>query len=150
MNVRVEIEGLDKVLKELQRRGVEVSLGLEAICHAGAEVIQEDAAARAPGSIAEGIARETTRKTATAVTVKTGPDKAHFYAKYVEYGTSQHRIPKVRKRKRAKALKIGNRYVAWANHPGARARPFMRPAFDHGKAPAMDAMNKQTRSKMRI
>jgi HK97 gp10 family phage protein len=126
-----------------------VSLGLEAICHAGAEVIQEDAAARAPGSISNSIERVTKKRTKYSVIVHVGPDKEHKHAVYVEYGTAPHRIPKARKRRRAKALKIGNRYVAWVNHPGSRLQPFMRPAFDHGKGEAADKMRRQAWERLR-
>jgi HK97 gp10 family phage protein len=150
MAITVKVEGIDQIVKELQRRNMDVSLGLEAICHAGAEVIQREAEDRAPGSIRSGIERKTTLRQATRVRVAVRPDKEHFYAKFVEYGTGPHRIPKARRRGRRKPLLIGGRFVAWANHPGARARPFMRPAFDYGKGPAQDAMRRQTARKLRI
>jgi len=150
MAVTVRVEGMEKVIKELKRRNIDVSLGLEAICHAGAQVIEEEAEDRAPGSIAEGIERKTHKRSGQKVEVRVKPDKEHFYALFVEYGTSPHRIPKVRRRKRKKPLLINGRYVAWANHPGAKARPFMRPAFDYGKGPAQEEMRKQTGRRLRV
>lgn len=150
MTVTVRVEGMEQVLRELKRRQIDALAGLEAICHAGAEVIEAAAEDRAPGSIADGIERKTTKRTAKAVEVQVRPDKEHYYALFVEYGTSPHRIPKARKRKRRKPLLINGRFVAWAMHPGARARPFMRPAFDYGKGPAQESMRKMTGRKLRV
>ena len=71
------------------------------------------------------------------VTVKVGPDVAkpkrkgrggttHFYWRFLEFGAQAHEITvKVKK-----ALKIGDNIRPKAKHPGIRAQPFMRPAFD--------------------
>lgn len=47
---------------------------------------------------------------------------------WVEYGTAAHSIPKMTKK--LIALFFGGKFVASVNHPGARPKPFMRPALD--------------------
>lgn len=78
------------------------------------------------GDLAASI-RVTTRArngTVTA-TVKAG-SKVAYYARFVEFGTSQHYIrPKV-----GKDLFFNGIARATVDHPGAKKRPFMRPAFD--------------------
>ena len=45
-----------------------------------------------------------------------------FYAPFIEYGTSPHKITKESKR----ALRIGDDFVTTASHPGNRPFPFFR------------------------
>lgn len=49
-----------------------------------------------------------------------------FYANMVEYGTRAHRIEPLNR----EALSIGGGVVESVEHPGARPRPFLRPAMD--------------------
>lgn len=49
-----------------------------------------------------------------------------FVARFVEWGTQPHQI----KAYRAGALVVNGRLVESVNHPGARAKPFLRPALD--------------------
>lgn len=148
-SMRVEIEGLEKVVAELRRRQLDVRAGVEQIAHAGGTVVREAIATRAPGSIAEEIVQETTGRRLNAVEVSVGPSKEAFIAKFLEFGTRPHRIPKRRSRKRRKVLTIGDRFVAWANHPGIRPRPFVRPGFEASKGGAQAAMGRETKRVVR-
>jgi HK97 gp10 family phage protein len=146
-NISVRVDGIDDVVRELHRRGVDVADGLEVICHAGATVVREAAMRRAPGSIAEDLEQKTTRRRRTDVTVEVRPGKAHRkIAHLVEFGTRPHMI----RPRRRRALLIGGRLVAWARHPGARARPFMRPAVDTSREKAQAAMSAATKKAARI
>lgn len=59
-----------------------------------------------------------------------GPRRpAGNHAHLVEFGTKPHRI----RPKDKKALRIGGRFIGEAKHPGAKAKPFMRPAADKTK-----------------
>lgn len=60
--------------------------------------------------------------------VTVGPDTE--YAEYVEFGTKPHVIEP--KNKKALAFKVGGQMVVVkkVNHPGTKAQPFVRPAFD--------------------
>lgn len=52
--------------------------------------------------------------------------KHGFVANWVEFGTTPHTITA----KNMKALSIGGHLFQSIDHPGARAKPFMRPALD--------------------
>jgi len=148
--MRVDIEGLDAVVRELERRKLDVQKHLEAICHAGAKVIQADAAARAPGSIGASILRKTTYRSPTAVTVSVGPAKRNVIARFVEYGTKPHDIPRRRKRKgRRKVLLFGGRFASRVHHPGTKPKPFLRPAYDQHKDDAQETMRVATKRVIR-
>lgn len=149
MSMRVEIVGVEKVVAELRRRQLDVRAGVERICHAGATVVREAIETRAPGSIADEIVQETTGRRLSAVEVSVGPSVAAYIAKFLEFGTKPHRIPKARSRKRRKVLKFAGRYAAWANHPGARKRPFVRPGYEASKGGAQSAMGRETKKVVR-
>ena len=140
----IAIEGLDEVVRELKRRGANVADGLEAICKAGAEVIHADAAGRAPGDIGERLLVKTIQKRPKQVTVGIGPSKRDKIARFVEDGTKPHDIPKARKGRRRKPLYINGSFVMVAHHPGARPKPYLRPAYEAKKNDAQDAMGKAT------
>lgn len=135
----VKIEGIEEVVRQLQKRGLSVQAGLEAICTAGALVIEKEAADNAGGSIADEMMHETTARKGDMVEVSVGPSKEAWFARFVEFGTAAHRVrPKERK-----ALKFEGRYSARAAHPGGRAQPFLRPALDTKGAKAQQAMAKK-------
>jgi hypothetical protein len=153
MNVRpvIEIQGMEEVIRELRRRNLDVQAGLEAICHAGAHVVGTAAAGKAAAAVAAQIEQKTTAKRATRVEVSVGVLKMRRGKQlplWLEFGTRRHRIPKARKRGR-KVLKIGDRYVRWVDHPGARARPWLRPAYDSSKGAAQAAMGVATKKALR-
>lgn len=67
-----------------------------------------------------------------------------FYAHMVEFGTKPHIIKPAKK----KLLFFGGQSVAEVSHPGMKAQPFMRPAFDGDAAAAIDAVGKQIRKRL--
>ena len=137
---QIEIEGLDEVVRTLQRVGVDVADGLEMIAQAGAEVMARATTAQAPGDIAGSIVQETTEKSGQRVSVDVGPDADHFYALFLEFGTQPHEIRPLNK----KALNIAGTIRAKAMHPGSAPRPFMRPAFDGNQDATEAAMGQAT------
>lgn len=146
MRATVELQGLETVVRELERRKLDVMAGLETICHAGAMIVEAAIEAKAPASVAEDIVRETTARRPTAVEVSVGPVKSNRVAKWLEYGTKPHRIPRQRgKKMRFKRLLIEGRFAMYANHPGARPRPFVRPGFEESKPAAQAAMGTATK-----
>lgn len=68
--------------------------------------------------------------------VKAGNAKA-FYAHMVEFGTARHFI----KAKNRKSLFYSGSGVEQVEHPGAKAKPFMRPAIDNKANAAIDALS---------
>lgn len=135
----VKIEGIEEVVRELKKRGLNVQRGLEAICTAGALVIEHEAAGLAGGTIGQEMMHETTARKGNAVEVSVGPSKQAWFAKFVEFGTAAHRV----RPKNRQALLLGDRYAARVEHPGGRARPFLRPALDVKGDSAQAAMAKK-------
>lgn len=62
-----------------------------------------------------------------------------FYAHMVEFGTGQHEI----RPKGEGSLFIAGVFRRVVQHPGARAKPFMRPAFDAEATRAVDEIGKR-------
>ena len=96
---------------------------------AGMNVVKDSAvqgAAHATGIMREGI-KVTTRNRAGVVSASVKAKGKHApLAHLVEYGTAAHRISA----KDGSALSFGGGAVQHVDHPGQRARPFMRPALD--------------------
>ena len=127
---KISITGLDEVVKQLERRRMDVMAGVEAICMAGAVVVRNEIAGRA--SDIE-VVVETMQKTQRRVTVGVGPTKkATCFARWREFGTKPHVIPKARKRGRKVSLLPDGGFRRSVMHPGQSARPFIRPAYDDG------------------
>jgi HK97 gp10 family phage protein len=121
---------------------------------AGAKVIEEEAKRRVP--VGSGALRDSIRvslrskrgviqalvkagnrkpkigKTSTGRDVYLNP----WYAHLVEYGTARHWI----KPKNRKSLFLAGLARELVDHPGAKPKPFMRPAFDAKSQAAIDAM----------
>lgn len=69
---------------------------------------------------------------------------APFYAHFVEFGTARHWI----RPKNRKSLFIAGLLREAVDHPGARAKPFMRPAFDGKAQAALEAMAQYIRNRL--
>lgn len=147
----VELQGLNTVVTELKRRGLDVRAGLEAICHAGAGPVLEDAKARAPDYVAENLGKKTTARRATRVEVSVGPQRAKHIARWVEFGTKAHTIaPRGRRRGRKRALAIpGWGVYRRVRHPGSAKQPFLRPAYHAQKGNAQAEMGRATKRVLR-
>lgn len=112
---------------------------LRAALRAGAN--QFKAAARVNVPVDEGDLRDSIRVSVRSKggtvygSVKAGGKKApHWH--WVEFGTARHKI----KAKQEHALSFSGVAVAEVDHPGARAKPYMRPAFDTASAAAIAAV----------
>lgn len=106
---------------------------------AGAKVIEEEAKQAVPE--ASGALRDSirvsmrSRRGIVQATVKAGGKKA-WYAHLVEFGTARHWI----KPKSRKSLLLAGLAREVVEHPGAKPKPFMRPAFDTKAQDAIQAM----------
>jgi HK97 gp10 family phage protein len=138
--VTVEIEGAEQLANKLRELNITIQDKImRTALKAGAQVIADEAVTLAPkktGTLADSIKVRTTADSDVSEissTVSVGDRKAHL----VEFGTAPHEI----KAKHAKALKLlDGREVESVMHPGAKAHPFMRPAFDTQKDAALDAI----------
>jgi hypothetical protein len=81
-------------------------------------------------------------KVAAGGTAKSGAPTLNE-AIWNEYGTRPHAIDPV-----SGALKIGDRFVAHVQHPGAIPQPFMRPAFDRGVSAAILAAGNYVKNRL--
>lgn len=71
--------------------------------------------------------------------------KKGYIAHIVEYGAAPHII----KPKKGKVLKLKNGFVTGGiTHPGARAQPFMRPAWDTQKKEAQNKIAESLRKEL--
>ncbi len=148
----IRIEGLEGVVRELESRRLDVIAGVEAICDAGAQVVQGEIASRAPGGLAAATMRETTQRTTRKVTVSVGVQKRQNYiARFAEFGTKPHVIrPRRLKRGRKQAISVpGYGVFRKVQHPGAKKQPFIRPGFDASVGQAQDAMGRKSKQVVR-
>lgn len=140
--MRVEIEGLDELVRALEGTGADVQAVLKEAVLAAGEVVAQAAIPNAPGSdiYAEVDEEESSDR---KVVVNVGPDKDHWYYRFSETGATAHEISA------AGALAFeGDRGLVITksvNHPGMAARPFLRPAVDSGKDQAVEEVGKRVK-----
>jgi HK97 gp10 family phage protein len=120
---------------------------LRAALRAGAAVVREEARNQVP--VASGALRRSIRITTRAkrgetyASVKAGGPIA-YYAHMVEFGTRPHRIEAPAN----SALNVEGSARREVDHPGSRARPFMRPAADAAFTPAIQAVQAKLRERL--
>lgn len=124
--VRVELKGLNELLAKLEKLGEAADEALGAAVEAGAEEARRRMLPNAPGPH---IMVELRYLGGGRAIYWVGPDKAHWYYRFFETGTSSHLVLPRKRR----ALKIGGEYAASAHPGGMAAKPFMRPAIDEGQ-----------------
>lgn len=153
--VWISVEGAEQIERALQEAADRAANILQEATLAGAEVIRAEAernAPRATGGLAQNIETTVTERTREQVNVAIGPDVAkashkarrHFYGLFVEFGTQAHTITP----RRGRALRIGDEFRAAAEHPGAVARPFMRPALDSRHEEAQQKIADELKAKL--
>lgn len=137
---------LQALLDELPARieGNVVRGGLRA----AANVVQAEAKRLAPvgktGALRDSIRVSLRSKHGRiSATVKAGNAKA-FYAHMVEFGTARHWI----KPKNRKSLFVAGLLREAVDHPGAKKKPFMRPAIDGKADQAIEAMANYLRERI--
>lgn len=114
---------------------------------AGAKPIAEEARSLVPidsGELRDSIRVSTrSRRGVVSASVKAGNKKA-WYWRFVEFGTAAHEI----KPKNAKSLFIAGLFKKLVSHPGAKAKPFMRPALDAKANEAIVAVGEQIKKRL--
>lgn len=78
------------------------------------------------GELAKGLKIGTRRKGSVVMAYLKTTGAHAFVAKWVEFGTRAHNIAA----KAARSLSFGGIFAKSVAHPGAKPRPFMRPALD--------------------
>lgn len=134
---------------------------LRSALRAGAGVIAKEAKAKVPvgmGNLKKSIRTgSNVRKGGVEAYVRAGgrknkskdKDQSAFYAQFVEFGTAYHPIkPKNKKALKFKAKDGSTRLASQVLHPGAKAQPFMRPAYDAKSEQAMYAVSNRIRQRL--
>lgn len=142
------IKGFAQLQRELDKLPAKIETKImRGALRSGASVMQKAAKAAAPvakpnsenarlyggymGALRDSIRVTTSRKGSQLhAVVKAGGKNAKgadvYYAHMVEFGTSAHKILP----SKAKVLSFGGVLTRRIDHPGAIAKPFMRPAMD--------------------
>ncbi len=158
----IEIKGLAELQKALDELPAKIERNvLRGGLRAGSNVIAEEARRLCPeapptmASVKHGgrigdlkrsirVSMRVSSKTGTVrARVKAGNKKA-FYAHMVERGTARHWI----KPKNRKSLFFAGLAREVIDHPGARPKPFLRPAFDAKARAAIEAMADYIRARL--
>jgi len=139
---------LAKALNELPEK-IERNIVRSALRKA-AKVIEQEAKQNVPvrsGKLRDSIRVSVRIKDGRPLATVTagGREKGQaFYAQFVELGTAAHAI----QAKPGHALAIGGGTVVRVEHPGARPRPYMRPALDASAAAAVQAFGEQVKRRL--
>ena len=111
-----------------------------------AQIIRKEMRAQAPretGDLRKNLNYRIFRDSRGGFRGKVGPKPQAFYARFIEFGTAAHIIPrKDTKGRPQKKLRIGNNVYASVKHPGITPKPFLRPAFESSKRRAVDEAGK--------
>jgi HK97 gp10 family phage protein len=150
----VKVKGLSELQAALDSLPAKIEANImRGALRAGANVIRAEAKALVPhqsGTLADSIrtAVSLRRGTVTASVRAGGRGKngkaSAYYAHMVEGGTKAHII----KARPGSALNLGGTAVMSVQHPGAKARPFMRPAFDSRQQQAVEAVREYIRTRL--
>lgn len=160
-DVRVDgLAALEKALNELPEK-IERNIVRSAL-RAGLKGIRAEAQARVP--VRSGELRNSIRVTARNIKGKpvaavVAGNKKAWYGHFIEFGTGSFYQgvggnsvggPYVIKAKNKKSLFLqgGGHPIKSVTHPGSRAQPFMRPAFDAGYRAAIDAFALKVRQRL--
>ena len=134
--VKIQMQGIEEMTKKLEKLGTRVALrGPAAAVRAGSSVIIKEMRRRAPvetGSLKKALGQKVKnyRGSGTVTSIVGARSKRYetakgkrnpaYYAHLIELGVKPHRTGK---------KKFGYRRGR-GMHPGFRAQPFMRPAWD--------------------
>jgi HK97 gp10 family phage protein len=142
------ITGGDELLAQLQDLPAKIERNvMRGALRAGAKMIADEAkqlcpvGTDVPKGHVQGALRDSIRVSVKVsgglitASVKAGNAQA-FYAHMVEFGTARHFI----KPKNRKSLFVAGLLRESVDHPGAKKKPFMRPAADGAASQAVDAI----------
>lgn len=145
MTGEVNVKGLKELGTALQGLPDKLQRNvMRAALRAGAKLVADQARESVPvdsGALRRSVKVGTrVQRGVVQANVKAG-DKEAWYARFVEFGTAAHTI----KARDGGYMMFGGAWVRSVSHPGARARPFLRPALDA----RADAAVRATAEKMR-
>lgn len=155
MSDAVNVKGLSDLAKLLEQVAPKIERNImRGALRAGARVILPVAKGNVNSISGELAASLKAGSTARGGRVTGYVRTRHFRAKWVEFGTKPHRIKAKgfmadgRLWGGALALKIGGRLVRAVDHPGARPKPFLRPALDANAGAAVVAAGEYIKARL--
>lgn len=140
--LETQINGLDELQKALDQLPVNIERKVvRGALRAGQKVVLNQAKAaihNVSGDLAESLRISTRKGRNGQVSARVvAGNKTAFYAHMVEFGTAKHLI----KPKNRKSMVVAGMMREVVHHPGARKKPFMRPAADAAAQENSEAMN---------
>jgi HK97 gp10 family phage protein len=132
---------LQKLLDTLPAK-LETSI-IRGALRAGAKSILETAKQNVPsdtGELRDGLKIVTRKRGGQVQAIIKATGKHAYLANWVEFGTRGHRIPG--------PLQFNGAMLAGVDHPGARARPFLRPALDQNVNTSISAAGEYIKSRL--
>lgn len=148
MSAEYKIKGLKELLPELEKLPAKIEANvMRSAMRAGAQVLEEEVLRNIPvatGALRDSVRVSTrSRRGVISARVRAGSQEA-WYWRFVEFGTAAHQIkPKTRS-----SLFLAGVMREVVQHPGARPRPFMRPALDAKAVTAIEAVRERVRQKL--
>jgi HK97 gp10 family phage protein len=149
--VTVKVEGLDELVKGLKEVGLSVNSSLRTAMREGMKVIQQEAESNARAITKRKATRievstHGSREGSRNVTVTLSPSKKAWYLGFFETGAKPHQISGRRGRRLYFKGRKGNLVVVRSvRHPGMRARPWLRPAYEAKREAAVGKVSEVLR-----
>lgn len=148
MSELVNVKGLSELQAFLDQLPAKMEANvMRSALRAGANVVLNEARAQVPvktGAMRDGlkVGTKSRRGVVTAYVKLRG--KHAYLARWIEYGTAAHFI----KPKRAKSLFFAGLLRDGVDHPGATAKPFLRPALDSQAQNAVVAVGEAIKKRL--
>ena len=153
MSHDIQIKGLEALQAALDELPAKIEANvIRGACRAAAKVVKDEAVRLCPTGKPstenerlygdyEGALRDSirvsvrTKRGKVIASIKAG-NKQAYYAHMVEFGTASHWL----KPKNRKSLFLAGLFKEAIKHPGAKRKPFMRPAIDGRAEDAVEAL----------
>ena len=108
------------------------------------ELVPIETEGKHPGALRDSLRIKTSARNGVVKASVVAGNKKAFYASWVEFGTAAHFI----KPKNRKSLFFAGLAREVINHPGAKPKPFMRPALDATVQAAVAAVGDYIRKRL--
>lgn len=97
-----------------------------------------------PGALRDSLRIKTSSRGGVVKAIVAAGSKVAYWAHWVEFGTARHFI----KPKNRKSLFLAGLFKEGVDHPGAKKKPFMRPALDNTANGAIAAVGAYIRNRL--
>jgi HK97 gp10 family phage protein len=153
--MNVTITGAKELAKMLNELPIKLERNImRAALRAGAKVIADEAKQQV--SVVSGELKRSIRTSSNSkkgvveANAVVGRKKQGWYATFVEFGTAAHPITAGKNAKRLRFRLADGKWFTGVsvNHTGARAKPFMRPAFDIKGQEAVQTVTNRIRERL--